>query len=564
MELNLPSLTPSVLLQPYLPVVAFPTYFSKLYTFVLQLEQLCHKNGVDYTKLDLQRLTFLGLQLKKEISEKDFDGIFTFISEQLEGLLNDVNNEGFPLLLMHLYPFFQYPETSFEAVHTFLPPLAQHMSQKSIKRIFTSVIIRLFDTAVEPHHRGQLFSRTTADIILKRFGLDTFLNRFLSFLIEAVIEPLRNSSKMSSNRRINSNIVRMKSHSVLTLMTSDLLQSQVYEHGGGDNSNCDISSNVSYSLSMIEPGYDSDKDYSSGYSDDDDDDLAEGSLLAKSMLSPDAETDGAHSSPLIMTSQVLSGSGSDNTEINSKGGGEVNVPKITESLAEEDDTSRFSIISSLSLLDKQRDTLTSSYQDSANLMASSSQFDPTQSWASLCSEDSFAADVNFTSSLPFATTNVSDSGGVHQLRQNSLPVGMKLGMPLSSDNNFDRADEEEEEEGEEDMDGETVESDSISSHDPQVLAINLHVSEVAADCLSWLFRRLGPLLATQHIIRPLIDNLHRCFLGVLHLMGRERAVLKCLTAFAEYYGETVVINMYVPRAENMVCVLTIRLWGEWV
>ena len=48
------------------------------------------------------------------------------------------------------------------------------------------------------------------------------------------------------------------------------------------------------------------------------------------------------------------------------------------------------------------------------------------------------------------------------------------------------------------------------SSDPVTLAINAQIAEVAADCVCWLMRRLGPLLSTQHIIRPLLDGLHRC------------------------------------------------------
>ena len=305
-ELKLPSLTSSILLQPFLPVVMFPGYFKTLYQFLYRLEQLCHRSGMDYATMDLQRLTFMGLQLKKLAKERNCEEIFAYVSERLEGLLETVTDEGFPLLLLHLFPFFQYPDTSFDAVYTFLPPLARHMSKRSVEKVFTAIVTRLFDTATEPHQRGQLYSRTTADLILRRFGLNTFLTRFLGFLIEAVVEPLRAPSKGHSGKRINTNIVRMKSQSVLTLMSSDLLQSQVYgNHSGETDAHVDV--NLSYSLAMNEPSYDdSDKEYSSSNESDDDNNVAEMSLLAKSsMLSvgTDGEMEGASQSPLILTSQ---------------------------------------------------------------------------------------------------------------------------------------------------------------------------------------------------------------------------------------------------------------------
>jgi hypothetical protein len=568
-ELKLPSLTSSILLQPFLPVVMFPTYFQQLYKFTFHLEQLSHQQGVDYVSMDVQRLTSLGLQLKKDVEHKNFEKVFSFISEHLESLLESVTDEGFPLLLMHLFPFFQYPDSSFDAVHTFLPCLAKHMSSWSVHKVFSAVVTRLFDTAVEPHHRGQLFSRTTADLILRRFGLNTFLNRFLGFLIEVVLEPLRASSKSHSSKRINSNIVRMKSQSVLTLMTSDILQSQVYPRAEVEGP--DLSSNLSYSMAMNETSYDSDKEYYSSSESGDDVTTAESSLLAKSsVFGGDGEVDssigGVAHSPLVITSQA-------STEPVSV---EVSVaPPPEEGVAgvnggREDTLSGFSVLSSVpplapplvpSLLEQSKDQMlaVSSYQES---LTASSHFDPTQSITSQLSEDSFASDVNFTSSLqptPYHMTNGEHPVKNQLGKQLSLPRGMPLGLPLSSsvivgdEGDGTLGEVLEGDSGDTDtLDGE----DSVSSYDPQTMAVNLNVSAVAADCLSWLLRRLGPILASQHIISPLIDNLHRSFTGILQLKGREVAALRCLTSFAECYGETVVKKMYVPHAESMVC--------EWV
>lgn len=51
--------------------------------------------------------------------------------------------------------------------------------------------------------------------------------------------------------------------------------------------------------------------------------------------------------------------------------------------------------------------------------------------------------------------------------------------------------------------------EETSQTTPQMLAISSRISEVASDCLIWLLWRLGPLLSTKHIIRPLLDNLHK-------------------------------------------------------
>ncbi len=45
--------------------------------------------------------------------------------------------------------------------------------------------------------------------------------------------------------------------------------------------------------------------------------------------------------------------------------------------------------------------------------------------------------------------------------------------------------------------------------DPVTMAVNARIAELAADSLCWLMRHLGPILSTQHIVKPLLDELHR-------------------------------------------------------
>ena len=582
-EPKLPSLTPSILLQPFLPIVAFPLYFSKLYSFTTQLEQLCRGIGVDYATLNLQCLASQGSSLQKGVKEKNLEPILTFVSEQLEGLLAMISEEGFPLLLLHVFPFFQYPQTSFDAVHSLLPLLTLRMSRRNVERIFMSVVIRLFDTATEPHHRGQLYSRTMADVILKRFGLNIFLNRFLGFLIEAVVEPMRlASSKAHSNQRHSGNIVRMKSQSVLTMMSSDSLKSQVFNGIDG----CEMAANLSFSMGISEHSYgDSDKEFSS--SEESDDDLAECSLLAKSsVLSGGGEGElgegggsvvGVSQSPLVMASVRASNRsrstsmGSDEKEgvgVSKEQAGEcvVFVTRDEVDRGGSNGLSRSSLLGSLSVPNRRKEQqLLSSLQDSVSV-TSYTGFDSLQSLTSFYSEDSFMTDCRFTSSLP-----LGHGGGYGE--KNLLPhVGMKLGQPLKSCSyekhyicdggggrgalgNMDkvgRRDGGKEGETEEEGDTDTLDDHNASSYDPELLAVNLHVSEVAGDCLCWLLRRLGPLLSSKHIVRPLVESLHRCFTGVLGLRGKEVIALRSLSSFAECYGEAVVREMYVPHAENMV------------
>lgn len=290
---HLPTFTSSLLLQPFLPVVAFPVYFEPLYRFLFDLEQLIRQSPLDKITFNLQRLKFEAIpSLPSSLhGPEQLDKILSFISTNLGSVLKQVTSEGFPLLLLHLFPFFVYPDTSFDAVFMFLDPLAEWIGQRNVGRLFSLPVIHLFDTATEPHHRGQLLCRTTADLLMRRFGLRLFLTRFVGFILEAVLELVKGTSpKLSTARRVNPNIMRMQSQSLLISMTTKKAFEDIR---GGCGRNTDLS--FSLALSDGHHGYDSDKDNSSDESDGES--LAEVSILAKpgmyltSFNSRDSETD---------------------------------------------------------------------------------------------------------------------------------------------------------------------------------------------------------------------------------------------------------------------------------
>ena len=486
--------------------------------------------------------------------------ISSYITENLDSLLLLVNNEGFPLLLLHVFPFFQFSFTSFDAVFTHLPPLAQRMSRRSVQRLFSATIIRLFDSNLEPHQRGELLSRTTADTLIKLFGLSTFMNRYLSFYVDAMIEPWRlPSSKSSHGKKVNPNFIRMESLSLMTLVQSDMLLSTVFEEvgggggggaggggGGGGGGGRGRKSDLSFSLALsdgrtfdydpVGQGYDSDKDDDEEFSDgsgSDTEGLPEASLLAKSgMLSVDGDTEherffegGASNSgppppPSPSAPHFVEHGLSEREE---RGG-------VDE---KQDCNMEFSFLGT-------SEELTSSTR---HVEHSLSKTDPmTQSITSVLSEDSFA-----TATEPYTTSLTSEHLAAYSnLRSMGRQTSHSIGGLATLEGS---ASEEEDFDNDQQM---MLDSASVASVDPETLAINAHISQVAVDCVSWLIRRLGPLLATQHIARPIVDNLHRCFSGLLQFHGKETSAIKCLSAFADHYGEVVVLKYFIPHAENLV------------
>lgn len=107
--------------------------------------------------------------------------------------------------------------------------------------------------------------------------------------------------------------------------------------------------------------------------------------------------------------------------------------------------------------------------------------------------------------------------------------------------------------GDDDKDDDRTESDNDKDDDIGSMELSQFdrlLADVAGDSLQWMMHRLGPLLATKYIIRPLLDGLYRCFTS--HYSNQEVAALKCLSHFVSTYGNIIVTKMLIPHAEYLV------------
>ena len=494
------------------------------------------------------------------------------------------------------------------------------MSRKNVERLFSCVLIQLFDSATEPHQRAQLLSRTTADLILKRFSLKTLLERFLGFYIDAVIEPARTLSKVGATKRQSSNIVCLRSQSVTTLMASDILQSQAFEDVNRERER-GRKTDFSFSLALSETAghvdYDSDKDYSTDDSDNYDDDdgySADMSLLVKtdmahapSALSSISEaTDGVGvASSLPLMSLMLSshqenlaagtgdgnlatkawpdqsltgergGSEDNKNVVDGSGFTELSMPADSDATVgvkmskERSDSNVQAFESTTSTSTASQSQSHSQSQSQSHLTSAASPESPihkgySYSFSSVFSEDPSDTRVDTDSATNVHTSSSTatipasgDEQHLSAIHGPPLSVGGHKRIHSQPEEPFSNDDENYDDDEEE----ENADAASTSSMDPQALAVNSYLSKVAADCVSWLMRRLGPFVATQHIAKPLVESLHRCFLGIVNSKGRETSAIKCLSSYAEYYGETVILRFYIPHAESLVSpLLVVDYW----
>lgn len=536
--------------------------------------------------------------LHPEFNPCVLDKIGDHVLENLKLLLSEAQGEGFVLLLLHLYPLFQYPETSFDMIQTHLDTLGQCMSHVQMYRLFGSVLMHFFDNRLEPHQQGYLLSRLMADFIIRRFGLHTFLSKFLEFYLEAVLECDRLSSKGVGN---HGNIHQMKeSESILTFLppASEIVQSLQYD----DHKRHPHMSDFTFSVDLSEMGgYNSDREYSSGESDNEF--PPEASLLAQTGMVLEgideesqsgeggrdkrygSEREGQQGSVRMMLLPQLSlGDGretieSDLTHEKSRTHRTSEGASIGVAAAEGTDG-----VEEVDFVDKEggisQTTSTTIGATSNNFRASTDS--PTDITASTLNggiEDSFMS-FNIESHLSplskntpqqYRTQLVSNDSSdiptwsVKEQGSGSLGgIGGETGIEgvsrrredggVSEQKLDDEEREEEREEGNVPEEEENIGSKKTieTSRDPEQEAINQQIAEVAGDCLSWLLRRLGPLLATRHIVNPLLNGIHRCFTGILGHSRRSSVVLKCLTSMAEMYGESILLKLYLPRVEGWV------------
>ena len=575
-HLRLPRLSPSLLLQPFVPIVSFPSYFELMYSFASKLELLCREAGLKRYH-DLQQLAthpLSPLSRHADINPGILDKITAVVVENLQSLARASTSEGFVLLLLHLYPLFQYPETSFEMIQSHLDTLGKFLSHVQMDRLFKGVLLHFFDSPLEPHQQGYLLSRSMADFLIRRFGLHIFLGKFLEFFLEAVLEPARLSTKGAGVRK---NIFRLKeSESILTLIPSDLGQSLQYD----DHKRQSHVSDFTFSVDLSETGvYNSDREYSSGESDNEF--VPEASLLAQpgmvlgslgmSMEEGEGEREKRddegqslqhHRMMLLPQSSIAESTESTLTGLRSRVHGNEATPE-TGSLHGETELDR-----ELGSSQKTLRIDTTSFKASLDSPTNSSV--TTMNLGSPSLEDSFQSCTSNSRTSPFSRNTLPQGSGTTgastvsciqanefftsetgEEREGGRMEGKGRGLENGNEGKRESGGEgggvcegEEEEE--------LVDKMTEDRSNPQLMAINQQIAEIAGDCLCWLQRRLGPLLATRHIINPLLNGMHRCFTGILDCGGRGAVVLKCLSSMAELFGDNILLKMYLPRVEDWV------------
>ena len=169
---GLPGVSAPLLLQQCIPVVCFPSNFQFLYRKLSDLDHFLH-----YSQLN-------------NCDENFISNFYNYLSTNLPAIVSSLDSESLQLFILHLMPYFNNPLISFDAIVTTFDPITKYIDHDQIIRVFSPLIQDLYDrTSLSPQHKAQILHRPFLNTLIHRFGLAHFRERFISHVVEAVVNP---------------------------------------------------------------------------------------------------------------------------------------------------------------------------------------------------------------------------------------------------------------------------------------------------------------------------------------------------------------------------------------
>ena len=496
---GLPEVSATLLLQQFVTLVPFPSYFGILYSFLGEVEQLCRRYSLSSSNLKSFPRPKADFETPPSMEPS---AIVTFVQERLPSLLPQLDKDGQGLLLLHLLPLFHFPETCFEATVTLIDHIGQYLSKRRMEQLFLMAVLRTYDMAVEPYQKVQLFSRSVVDTLLCRFGLTIFLQRFLGFMLDVVVDPSSLTSKHSPRyTAVKPPLFADKSPTYRPAVITEFAYALNDKQPNDDDGDCDEDSDVEVE--------------------------GEAEINKVSLLLSHPPPNGSPH-PSITDAESPEGDGPQTGD----GAPQVGeTPAIT--IGERKNSKEQRVLA--------RERRTATKQGEA-MGTPHSKATPVGGKGS---------SAPTTGPTVVAPTGPAPSTTVRGSNQQEEVLGSEEEREIADDPSTFGSSSARTSRNLDDWDFELPEEvEAGTSRDPQRQAMDASVVEVVADTVCWLVRRFGPLLATRYIIKPLRDNLYRSFMS---LKGQRAMAVRCLKAFAiQSNRDTVPLKLYLPFAEDLV------------
>ena len=451
----IPSLSPAAIIQQFIPLICFPTYFDSLYQMISEFEKKSKKAGLSTPPVKpkhpdekVKKVTLHSLASQVDVGE-----VTGFIADRLLVILPQLDTDGLQLLMLFVFPLFEHQLSCYEAIFNLFDPLCTYLKQCWIQQFMTAPFLSIFDASDEPSHKCYILSRSVADKLITWFGLSFFLNRFLHCIIESLIEPLMGSAAqrqastqadrlMSSSKTTSSQTRRLSlSRLASTLSPTQTLKPtlsftwKVEEVCESDNGESDSEADLSFPEASLLVGHTPMVPMFGSLSD------VEPPTPIPEAEEPPMEPDTA-------------------------------APERKEGTALQEQ-------SSIEDRETPKNEIVSSSPAQSNIDYMGCHGEPS----------------------PISTEVAFNVPPEDELKNEDLVLTEPpcCAPPMES-SHLD--------EGEEEGDAPFTEGIEVSN-DPLTIGMRTRISEVASDCLVWLMWRLGPILATKHIAHPLLDNIHR-------------------------------------------------------
>ena len=119
--------------------------------------------------------------------------------ERLLTILPMLDAEGFDLLLPYLCPLFELPDTRFDATLKLFGEISKRLGPQKTTSLFLKPILVTMEQPPNPTAHARLMYRTFIQKLIRGFGLQVFLDRFVLFLIDALVSAHNPSAEKADD-----------------------------------------------------------------------------------------------------------------------------------------------------------------------------------------------------------------------------------------------------------------------------------------------------------------------------------------------------------------------------
>lgn len=178
--MGLPPLTPSLMTNPMIDVIPFPSYFPHLYNCLCQIKQKDYE--IECLSFSSAKTPCEKAKMTKVLAREKVSILQTF----LQKYEIDLGQEGVDLLLPYVEELLQGNDTAVQCAWILFETMSRQLGPDVAKNKFLPQITKLYTEDYSTPKHLKLYHHKFLVQLLVRFQLQTFLENFSTLLVEAV------------------------------------------------------------------------------------------------------------------------------------------------------------------------------------------------------------------------------------------------------------------------------------------------------------------------------------------------------------------------------------------